>query len=273
MPAEISMHATESGPCGDPTDTVGDSLGGSFLGFGPCETMLLGWAVGGSAFRLPNGTAFTLNAADARYIVIEVHYDNPSRASNLTDDSGVKLYLTSGVSPSRPNEVGTLSVGDVSLSLPSIPAGLSSLHYETMCPTECTQQFSGPLNVIGSFLHMHAIGRQIYTTKTAASDQSIMTTNRIDYWSFSFQQVTPVNFTIQPGDRINVHGVFDSTRRTRPTTFGLASTDEMLFDFMFFWPKSNAGSIHRCGYFRGKSICGSDVLDSIPNPGKFEMTM
>jgi hypothetical protein len=60
--------------------------------------------------------------------------------------------------------------------------------------------------------------------------------NRVDFWDFGFQPGSLVNFTIEPGDRINTHCVYKE-RSTGPTRFDESSTDEMCIQYLFYYPK------------------------------------
>ena len=47
---------------------------------------------------------------EPKYFFLEMHYDNPGLIKNLTDYSGIKLYLTTNL---KPIEFGILTVGAV----------------------------------------------------------------------------------------------------------------------------------------------------------------
>jgi hypothetical protein len=121
-------------PFGVPVDTgatIGYAL--SPLGIGPCEfsaieiytaisesnvrlfpigkNMIIGWAKGGGAgivYPLVAGARTGTHAA--RYLILEIHLDNPEAITGKHINSGFKLYTTSTLSQV---DVGTL----VSVSL------------------------------------------------------------------------------------------------------------------------------------------------------------
>jgi len=45
---------------------------------------------------------------ESKYFVLQMHYDNPGERTNVTDNSGFKLYVTQNY---RPTEFGILTVG------------------------------------------------------------------------------------------------------------------------------------------------------------------
>ena len=79
-------------------------------------------------------------------------------------------------------------MGDFAVTMSPFAAGSVKVHRETTCVSACTNNFLGPVHVFGSFLHMHNVGQQIYTTRTTASGTTTIV-NRIDYWNNGFQQV------------------------------------------------------------------------------------
>lgn len=97
----------------------------------------------------------------------------------------------------------------------------------------------------------------------------LRTTNRVDFFRFSFQQYTYVNYTIKPGDRINTHCHYDSSQRTEPTEFDDGSEDEMCMEFITYYPALyiEGKAYSMCGYvhYMGAeaSLCGNTrVLSS-----------
>ncbi len=46
----------------------------------------------------------------------------------------------------------------------------------------------------------------------AADAELIAVENKAEYWSATFQQTTQVNFQIAPGERLDTHCVYDTTK-------------------------------------------------------------
>jgi len=110
------------------------------------------------------------------------------------------------------------------------------------------------------FLHMHDAGKMIWSTQWR-NNTYIGTTNRIEFWYFAYQETTPVNYTIYPGDKLNLHCVYDTSSRTTTTTFGVSTMQEMCMEFVSYYPKVNT---EFCGYVSYSSInytyCGNNII-------------
>lgn len=69
------------------------------------KNLIYGWAKGGGPIAFPKTAGVRTGAGAARYIVLEMHLNNPSRTAGRIVRSGVKLYLTSNL---REHDVGTI---------------------------------------------------------------------------------------------------------------------------------------------------------------------
>ena len=86
---------------------------------------------------------------------------NPLEKSDIVDSSGIRMYHTP---TPRQYEVGTLQVGlDINVLGQWIPGGLEYAHSAAFLPKECTEEGfpEEGINVFGSFLHQHTIGRAL----------------------------------------------------------------------------------------------------------------
>eukprot|EP00455_Lapot_gusevi_P017065 TRINITY_DN189_c0_g1_i17.p1 TRINITY_DN189_c0_g1~~TRINITY_DN189_c0_g1_i17.p1 ORF type:complete len:543 (-),score=171.13 TRINITY_DN189_c0_g1_i17:145-1773(-) len=226
-----------------------------------CKSALFAWA-GGPGLMMPQDVAMPIGGTDDRFIMIEVHYDNPGLLSGVTDNSGVRIYYSN---TPKTYAAGVLVMGDPLASAPTIMAGQINT-YEYACSSSCTRTLLNPLNVFGSFLHMHAIGNQIWTTQSRGN-QLLGTRNRIDYWDFGFQNTVPVNYVIRPGDRLNVHCVYDRRTATANVNFGPSSAEEMCMDFIWYYPR--VPSLYFCGQYRNNGqaceLCGQPPVSQSMN--------
>jgi len=224
---------------------------------------------------LPKEAGYRIGSASShasRHVILEIHYDNPTRAVDMVDSSGARLYYTSTI---RQYDAGTITLGDVVPSFSNIPPQQEFTEYEANCPTECTSKWPFDITVFSSFQHMHQIGKQMWSTHWRGPTM-LGYLNRVDYFQFDFQQGTPLNTVIKRGDRINLHCAFDSSRRTAPTRFSIASEDEMCMEFISYYPLiiQNSRPFVFCGHIQAAGItatwCGdldfSNVDWSLRNP-------
>ena len=73
------------------------------------------------------------------------------------------------------------------------------------------------ITVFSGFLHMHYFGQKIYTDLYNSTGHNVKTTNRIDYWDNSFQQMRDddsFTFQINPGDSLQTHCYYNTKGRT-----------------------------------------------------------
>jgi hypothetical protein len=193
---------------------------------------------------------------------MQIHYDNPVHDVGQIDNSGIRLHYETTL---RPIEAGVLSLGDPAVSnfKNPIKAGTGLLEYEYDCPSACTSKWNQTLHVFGNFLHMHKIGAQMWG-KQWRNGQLVREMNRIDFWDFGLQQMTPEEHTIEPGDRISTHCIYQ--QQSADVIFGESSSEEMCIQFVYYYPRSASG-FGFCGYFADShlpfnnvTVCGNDAV-------------
>eukprot|EP01118_Nematostelium_gracile_P008903 TRINITY_DN2977_c0_g1_i2.p1 TRINITY_DN2977_c0_g1~~TRINITY_DN2977_c0_g1_i2.p1 ORF type:complete len:565 (-),score=115.45 TRINITY_DN2977_c0_g1_i2:3-1652(-) len=222
--------------------------------------MIWGWAPGINSLKLPQGTGFTFGPKGYITLILEIHYDNPQVMVGQMDQSGFRLYYETTL---RPIEAAVLQLGDSYVSNPDgISAGTGLQEFEYDCPSACTSSFSQTLHVFANILHMHSMGRQIWGVQWR-NGTMVRETNRVDFWDFAYQQTTPKDHTIEPGDRISTHCVYAQGASVVP--FSLSSSDEMCLQYIFYYPKVNKTY---CSFYNPKNasssmnmtLCGKDPL-------------
>lgn len=238
--------------------------GNSPLGRSGC-TMIYGSALGGGPLVLPDQAGILLSPSANRYIVLETHLDNPTLAANISIADIVYMYTTTTL---RPNNAGVMIIGDPSVDFADIPPGVAMHHVESSCTPACTQNIkNGGVTVFNSFLHQHSTGRQVWSNKVTFSGNVLTSKVIIDYrayWSFEHQSQTLVNFTLQRGDQINTHCVYDTSKYATAVPFGSDSTMEMCMHFLFYYPVENG--LQFCGVRSKNSFCGTGLPIFEANP-------
>jgi len=248
-----------------------------------CVTIGFIWAVGSGPLEMPPGVGVRIGTQTPyafSQIVIEFHYTNPNYISGVVDNSGVRITMTP---TPRSIDSGVLTLGDPVVTFGTIAPGLSAYSVEASCPSSCTSKWTNPIHVFGDLLHMHAAGTRMITNQFSSAGTMLRTTNRVEYYSYAFQQLTPVNFTVNPGDRFNTHCTYNTVGRTNTTKFGTGSLDEMCMDFLFYYPilylPSTNATMTMCGHVRAGlagdiTVCGNANLQTsilaVANPSPID---
>lgn len=204
------------------------------LGGMPCTEFLYGWAVGGGPFCFPQDIAVSVDTIYS-YLILEIHYDNPTTGSSFFDSSGLALTATSQSNAGENTvEAGYIWVGEISSI--AIPPGKS--YWEVSATCEAPSELTFNLNVFASILHGHQIANKIFTVldKAGTSEREMVACK--PFYDFDLQEAIPNDvYTITGGDKLSVHCVYDSTSRTTATFGGDASADEMCLGIFFYYPK------------------------------------
>jgi len=191
------------------------------------------WAVGGAPFVFPENVGFPM-VAGPTYLLMEVHYDNPTQVQ-VVDSSGFKFWYTN---TPRPQMAGILNIGHATTPIVTIPPGQPAYTLTGWCAEQCTQNSFPPegLKILSVFLHAHTLAAAI-KLRLFRNGTELKTILDEPYYDFNYQDFTPVNVTLFPGDTLRVDCTYNSMSRTQPTPFGLSTREEMCVAFLAYWPK------------------------------------
>eukprot|EP00486_Rosalina_sp_Unknown_P006020 CAMPEP_0201567166 /NCGR_PEP_ID=MMETSP0190_2-20130828/7517_1 /ASSEMBLY_ACC=CAM_ASM_000263 /TAXON_ID=37353 /ORGANISM="Rosalina sp." /LENGTH=621 /DNA_ID=CAMNT_0047986831 /DNA_START=49 /DNA_END=1914 /DNA_ORIENTATION=- len=199
---------------------------------------LYAWAIGGEELYMPEGVGFPIGGDNGpKYIMMEMHYDNPEEKSDIVDSSGFRMYVTQQL---RDTEAGVMSIGSWTSPLGHyIPPGLSYAHNQAFMYGECTKDVfpETGINVFANVLHQHTIG-------TASTLRRIRDGKEIEpvdsNWAYDFNYQNSIIFdpprVILPGDTLILDCYYDSTSRDFFTYGGESTSEEMCFSFYFYYP-------------------------------------
>lgn len=242
---------------------------------------LLSDAKGTTRFILPREAGIPVTSSRP-FLIMEIHYDNPDALVGNVDSSGIRVYYTNKM---RKYEAGSLVLADSFVSRIGQPV-ISGFKYMHTCPSECTSKFSQPINVYGSFLHMHTTGMTIYTNRFSKEEQFLGKLSSVNFWNDRFQKsrALPEPIILSPGQQLATTCVYDTSKRAN-TKFGLSTRDEMCIHFLQYYPvqrdPQNGQEINLCGFAKipflnlGGTLCGDNaqgirnVVSFVRNP-KFE---
>ena len=273
------LHIDKPFPC---QSSVLDDEGISPLGQGFCSSLLYAGMSNGDRFRLPDNVGIAVGN-ESRYLVLEVVVNNPQLFSGITISDAVKLHMTEFP---RSQDGASMVVGDPQFSLSRIRGGREFSHYETSCTPSCTSRFNENRTVFAVLLHMHKLGRQMWTThinysnssmlqklsslRTKPSKSSNLPPNASKHifayrgsWNEGHQTTQIVNVTLSPNDQVNVHCVFDSSK-SGGVGFGFGVNDESCLAFLFYYPAdrslSNTTNVCGLGFQKDSTTCGDEFF-------------
>jgi dopamine beta-monooxygenase len=220
----------------------------------PCDTyppveIASTWAPGDVPYRPPANVGSPLGLKGFQSFQIQIHYNNPLREANFTDDSGIRMYYTS---KKRAFDLGVFEIGDPAVTLRprriSPNGGLSQHVFDC---NRCSSTLSAPVTVIREILHMHVAG--VSMSNAQIRNGEIIHKGQIEYYDFAQSGgylVQQPSFTMQPGDRFRTICNYNSNQRN--VTWGLASSDEMCITYLYYYPRqviksSNGNVSFTCG--------------------------
>lgn len=249
-----------------PSSTVATLSSGSMKK--GCTSLLYAWAVGGPPLILPNQTAIPMKGGSA---YMQIHYNNPQHMEGAVDNSGVRFYYTD-VRPA--NEAAFVKLG-VPIKDIVIPANNPSYGITNQCNLP---NFPGSATVLGSALHMHQIGSQIYSA-VYRNKKYVGTVGVNLQWDYNLQQVDmlPTPFTVEGGDVIQTTCVWASG--SQEVRGGESTSDEMCFNFILYHPatdfRSCVGDESVSGNFEANYpwLPGNEGLKSIDDGGSAVKTV
>ncbi|XP_064399035.1 DBH-like monooxygenase protein 2 homolog [Halichondria panicea] len=206
--------------------------------------IIAGWAVGGEDFVFPPGVALPIGGENSRrYIVIEMHYDNPDLQTGVVDNSGIRFTYSSN----RPeHEAGTLALGGPIDPHLIIPPGTPDFTINAFCSRECTQAHlpSEGIQVFGNLLHTHLAGHGLVVDHFRDAECGLLEQlEPIDEnrrYDFNYQQYTilPKTVTVLPGDELKLSCFYGTSDKSQVTLGGESTRDEMCFSFLYYYPKT-----------------------------------
>eukprot|EP00293_Proteomonas_sulcata_P015087 CAMPEP_0184299412 /NCGR_PEP_ID=MMETSP1049-20130417/10038_1 /TAXON_ID=77928 /ORGANISM="Proteomonas sulcata, Strain CCMP704" /LENGTH=497 /DNA_ID=CAMNT_0026609845 /DNA_START=132 /DNA_END=1625 /DNA_ORIENTATION=+ len=201
------------------------------------ENMIWAWAPGHDGIVYPDEAGLRILTATYRYMLLEIHYDNPGATTGFSDSSGLKLHHTTTL---RPNDIGLLVIGDPTIDIPInfIREGVSKISFD--CKGLMATMTDQEINIVQRGLHMHDAGAKM-EVRVERNGQTVDTT-KVDYWDFKAAGVhSPITanngFKPQKGDDFYIDCYFKTS--STGLSFGVGSNDEMCMEFISYWPKQN----------------------------------
>ncbi|KAH9489133.1 hypothetical protein Btru_057526 [Bulinus truncatus] len=201
-----------------------------------CKFLIGAWTIGSSGECAHPDMGFRIGPNGYKTIALQVHWNNAKKESNIIDNSGLKIYLTTKL---RKHDAGMLVIGQNFLQIDPVQGeDNSDLEFTSSCPQGCTESmFRHPIYITSAVNHMHYLGKyqniSIYKNNTLLK---VVT----DEPNYKYDDPVIHNFQspilVNPGDELRTTCVFRRTSAPHPVCWGEATSDEMCFGFITYFP-------------------------------------
>ncbi|XP_074648518.1 DBH-like monooxygenase protein 1 isoform X2 [Tubulanus polymorphus] len=204
-----------------------------------CEVVMFAYAIGMKGLVFPVNVGYPLGGDDpARYMLFEVHYDNPRMKKGIRDQSGLRFYYTERL---RQHDAGVLEVGHTVWWPPMlIPPKAKEFRVDNYCSGSCTGKYIpvNGINLLAVMLHTHTSGHRIWM-KHVRNGRELPEIARDNHYDFNYQQfrLLPKQIKVLPGDHLISTCTYRTSRRTNFTLGGTSTRDEMCIHFLMYYPK------------------------------------
>ncbi|XP_076454775.1 dopamine beta-hydroxylase-like [Babylonia areolata] len=204
----------------------------------PCQHVLGAWAMGAEAMVYPEEAGVPIGGEDfSRFVLLEVHYNNPQHLTGLVDSSGMRFHVTRKL---RAHDAGIMQLGLTYTDKMAIPPRQRMFTLTGYCTQQCTEAGLPPSGVtaFASQLHTHLTGKRVRTRHLRAGVE-LPEINRDDHYSPHYQEIRRLPFprVVLPGDEL-VTSCDDSTLdRDHVTVGGLSIQQEMCVNYVHYYPR------------------------------------
>ncbi|XP_033727074.1 tyramine beta-hydroxylase-like [Pecten maximus] len=200
-----------------------------------CPYQVLGWGIGVSRKCFQKTTGVRIGKTAYKKLMMQVHYSNPERRADFTDNSGLNVYYTPNL---RPYDVKVLSVGSQYFE---IPPGKPEVDIEGVCSSDCSSRlFTAPVYIATAKNHMHYMGRK---QKLEQYRNGVWIRDITNVDDFEFDRFDAFHFDppieVLPGDELKTTCVFESSGKTTTTFSGDGTLDEMCHVLLHVFPAEN----------------------------------
>ncbi|KAK7103292.1 putative DBH-like monooxygenase protein 2 [Littorina saxatilis] len=222
----------------------------SECGMGGCPDLLGAWSLGVTGQCFHTGAGVLMGQTGYKRLMIQSHWNNPQLHAHFNDSSGMRLHYTSEL---RANNMAMLMTGQNYIQIP--PRSPDTLATSD-CSSTCTNNLmTGDIHITSAANHMHYLGTAMNLELHRNGRFLMNLTNDViyDYDTPKFYEYTePV--VIHPGDMIRTNCHFASLDKATTTFEGDATSDEMCYGFLTFFPRENLKKL-KCTSWRGLSGC------------------
>ncbi|UYV66179.1 DBH, partial [Cordylochernes scorpioides] len=191
-------------------------------------------------FPYPEEAGLPIGGPDfSRYVMLEVHYNNPDHRAGLVDSSGLRIYHTPRL---RQHDAGVMELGLEYTDKMAIPPRQPAFFLSGHCVPECTRVGlpADGIVVFGSQLHTHLTGTGVWTHHYRGG-QELPLLNGDDHYSTHFQEIRTLRnrVLVKPGDGLVTICRYATPDRSNITLGGFAISEEMCVNYVHYFPKTD----------------------------------
>ncbi|CAH0585570.1 unnamed protein product [Chrysodeixis includens] len=202
-----------------------------------CSKVKSAWAMGALPFTYPEEAGLALGGPNAnKYLMLEVHYNNPQMRKDWVDSSGFKLLVTSKL---RKYDAGIMELGLEYTDKMAIPGQQKSFALTAYCIPQCTGVGlpSDGIVVFGSQLHTHLTGVAVWT-RHSRQGVELPYLNKDIHYSTHFQEIRILHKPVKilPGDYLETTCIYSTLNRENATVGGNSIQDEMCVNYIHYYP-------------------------------------
>nr|XP_002124053.1 DBH-like monooxygenase protein 1 [Ciona intestinalis]XP_026690880.1 DBH-like monooxygenase protein 1 [Ciona intestinalis] len=210
--------------------------------YATCSQVVVGWAIGGGPVIFPKHTGLVFgDGSSAKYVMLEIHYDNPTVKPDIIDSSGLRLTYTPDL---RHYDSGTLLVAQLTSGRRHIlPPHANSFLTTATCTSPCltagmNTTGTNKLNVFGIMLHGHLAAQGI-ELKHLRDNVELPPLAKDASYDFNYQETRMFSTekNINAGDDLQVICNYQTRDKSKITLGGLTTTQEMCEAFIYYYPK------------------------------------
>ncbi|XP_034831774.1 tyramine beta-hydroxylase isoform X1 [Maniola hyperantus] len=202
-----------------------------------CSKVKAAWAMGAPPFSYPVEAGLPLGGSRAnKYVMLEVHYNNPELRSDWVDSSGIVVHVTAN---KRKYDAAIMELGLEYTDKMAIPGGHAAFPLIGHCIPQCTGVGLPEEGIIvfGSQLHTHLTGVAVWTRHVRRGVE-LPLLNRDVHYSTHFQEIRILHRPVKvlPGDYLETTCIYNTKDKINATIGGHAITDEMCVNYMHYYP-------------------------------------
>ncbi|XP_077500682.1 tyramine beta hydroxylase [Amblyomma americanum] len=205
-----------------------------------CKRVIAAWAMGAPPLAYPEEAGLSAGGSDySPYVMLEVHYNNPSLRPDYVDSSGITIYYTEEL---RPFDVGILEIGLEYTDKMAIPPLQPGFHLTGYCISECTRVAlpKSGITLVAAQLHTHLTGERVWVRHVRGGAE-LPEMARDDHFSTHFQEIRLLKTRLQlmPGDALVITCRYNTLDRPNVTLGGFGIREEMCVSYIHYFPKTD----------------------------------